>query len=170
MSRKLLLIVILLCLAAGIIGRGLAQTQPAPGLLVGSWELTLYTDMVGPREGSVPALVTFTSDLTAIADGGAGTLTPFWPPHRGSSVTTAHGIWQPSPAVGNFYVHVISLSIDSSGILNTKADFTMTVGLNETGDKLSGGYSFQMTGPGGDIVASGSGTVTGQLIPHALLP
>jgi hypothetical protein len=45
----------------------------------------------------------------------------------------------------------------------------MTAELNATGDQF-GGYSFGVVDPSGHVIASGSGTVAGQLRVHLLLP
>jgi hypothetical protein len=42
--------------------------------------------------------------------------------------------------------------------------------LDSTGDHFSGSYDFELVDPTGHAITRGSGTVTGQKIPHPLLP
>jgi hypothetical protein len=42
--------------------------------------------------------------------------------------------------------------------------------LDSTGNHFSGSYQFELVDPTGHILTTGSGTVSGQRIPHPLLP
>ncbi len=46
----------------------------------------------------------------------------------------------------------------------------MTVGLSAAGDQFSGGYTSEVVDLAGHLLSASSGTVSGQLIPHPLLP
>jgi hypothetical protein len=84
--------------------------------------------------------------------------------------TAGHGIWQPAPAFGNLYIQFISLMVNQNGSLYARKTVTMGGALDSTGNNFSGSYSFVLADPNGGVLATGSGTVTGQRIPHPVLP
>ena len=84
--------------------------------------------------------------------------------------TPGHGIWQPGPAVGNLFIQFISLMVNQNSTLQAKKIVTITGALDSTGNQFSGNYSYHLVDPTGRVITRGSGTVTGQKIPHPLLP
>ena len=133
-------------------------TKPS---LVGSWEFKVRPNLNPSTETLIAGLATFTSDGTVIeTDTSEAAL----------HLTPGHGIWQPSPAIGNWFIRFISLVANPHGTLHSKRIVTLTVALNSTGDQFNGGYSFEVIAPSGHVTATGSGTVAGQLMVHPLLP
>jgi hypothetical protein len=47
---------------------------------------------------------------------------------------------------------------------------TLTVAVNSAGDQFSGGYSFEVVDPTGHVLTTVTGTLSGQLMQHPLLP
>ena len=84
--------------------------------------------------------------------------------------TPGHGIWQPGSAVGNLFIQFISLMVNPNTTLHAKKIVTITAALDSTGNHFSGNYHDELVDPTGHIITMGSGTVTGQRIPHPLLP
>jgi hypothetical protein len=138
-----------------------AQSSGTGASLVGSWEFTLKPNP-GPTSTPVTeGLATFTSDLTVIETDTDEIVT---------HLTPGHGIWQPSPVFGSWFIRFTSLGANLDGTLRSKRIVTMTVALNSTHHQFSGGYSFEVDDASGHAIATGSGTVTGRLMPHPLLP
>jgi hypothetical protein len=172
MRRKL----VIACMSCGLI---LSAIQPLaaqatnPPSLAGSWQLTLIAG--GPPASSpavvpVPGLATFTSD-GSVVETDATEVVPMMIA-AGTAVygTPGHGIWQPGPAVGNLFIQFISLMVNPNTTLHSKKIVTITGALDSTGNHFSGNYHFELVDPTGHIITMGSGTVTGQRIPHPLLP
>jgi hypothetical protein len=84
--------------------------------------------------------------------------------------TPGHGIWQPSPAIGNLYIQFVSLMVNQNATLHSRKTVTMTGAVDSTGNVFTGSYNYQFVNASGAVIAMGSGTVTGQKIPHPLLP
>jgi hypothetical protein len=171
MRRQILVACILCCLAAALtIQPGHARTAQNTQTLVGSWQLTLVPNVPpgDPPTIAIPGLATFTSDETAIATAGGVIVGPVSSSTVSNGVTPAHGIWQPSPAVGRFFIKLIGLVTNANGSLQATRTFTTTVAPNAAGDQFSGAYTLEIVE--GNIVVISTGTVTGQLIPHPLLP
>jgi hypothetical protein len=84
--------------------------------------------------------------------------------------TPGHGIWQPAPAVGYLFIQFISLRVNHNGTLHAKKIVTITGALDSTGNHFTGNYGYELVDPTGRVITTGSGTVTGQRIPHPLLP
>jgi hypothetical protein len=137
-----------------------AQTGgPAPSL-TGSWQFTEQSNSAAVAV-VVSGLATFTADGSAVeTDTG----------EAAAHATPGHGIWQPAPVFGSLYIQFISLSANPNGSLHSKRIVKMFVTPNAAGDQFSGEYSFEVVDPTGRVMTTGSGTVTGQLIPHPLLP
>lgn len=129
--------------------------------LIGSWEIIATADSA-PSAEITPALATFTPEGSVI-EADALELAP-------SRSTPGHGIWQLSPAVPNFFVRVTNIVARPDASHYAKRILTMTVGLNSTGDEFSGGYSFEVVEPSGQVLTTGSGTVSGKRMIHPLLP
>lgn len=84
--------------------------------------------------------------------------------------TPGHGLWQPGPAIGNLFIQFISLLLNQNETLHAKKIVTITGSLDSTGNHFRGSYSYELVNPAKVVIATGSGTVTGQKIPHPLLP
>ena len=169
MRRKL----VIACMSCGLI---LSAIQPLaaqatnPPSLAGSWQLTLTP--ISPT-ASVPvrvaALATFTSDGSVI-ETDATEAVPMMVEGTAVYGTPGHGIWQPGPAISNFFIQFISLLLNQDETLHAKKIVTITGSLDSTGNHFRGSYSYELVNPGGVVIVTGSGTVTGQKIPHPLLP
>jgi len=140
------------------LNRLIAATAPT---LVGSWEFTVMpTTNAHTAAVSIEGLATFTSDGTVVE-----TDTSLWPSAHGQ------GIWQNGPIPGGYlFVRFTSLMANLNGALHTKRTVTMLITVNSTGDRFKGNYTFEVVNGKGDIIASGSGNVTGELMTHPLLP
>ena len=135
--------------------------QDGKPALVGSWE---FTEKPNPsRSAGTPAegLATFTSDGTAMESDTSETAL---------HLTLGHGIWQPSPAIGNWFIRFTSLAANPDGTLHSKRIVSMTVELNSMGDQFRGDYSLEVVDPSGRLITTGFGTVAGQLMVHPSLP
>jgi hypothetical protein len=172
MRRKL----VLGCMSCGLILSAIqplaAQTTNPPSL-AGSWQLTLIPASPPgsvPPVAPVPGLATFTSD-GSVVETDATEVVPMMIA-AGTAVygTPGHGIWQPGPAVGNLFIQFISLLVNHNATLHAKKIVTITGALDSTGNHFSGNYHDELVDPTGHIITTGSGTVTGQKIPHPLLP
>jgi hypothetical protein len=172
MRRKL----VIACMSCGLT---LSAIQPLsaqatnPPSLAGSWQLTLIA--VGPPASSpavvpVPGLATFTSDGSMV-ETDATEVVPMMN-GGGTAVygTPKHGIWQPGPAVGNLFIQYISLLVNHNTTVHAKKVVTITGALDSSGNQFNGNYSYKLIDPTGHAIAMGSGTVTGERIPHPLLP
>ena len=160
-SRVLILIFIL---------GGCSFGQSVLPSLAGSWEfrLTPNPDATGSTR-VVSGLATFTTDGSVIETDSSEVI----PGQilRETFATPGHGIWQPGPAAGNLFVQFTSIVTNPDGSLRAKKIYTMTVRLTANGTQFRGAYNFELVNPDGQHgLASGSGTVTGQLMVHPLLP
>ena len=170
MRRKLTLA----CLSLGIIlsaSQPLAAQVTAQLSLAGSWQLTL-TPATPTASALIPiqGLATFTSDGSVIEADATEVV-----PTIGSAGTTVygtpgHGIWQPGPAVGNLFIQFISLLVNHNETLHARKIVTITGALDSTGNHFRGNYDYELIDLTGHVIATGSGTVSGQKIPHPLLP
>jgi hypothetical protein len=88
----------------------------------------------------------------------------------GIRATGGHGIWQPAPAFGNLFIQFISLVVNPNGSLYARKTVTITGALDSAGNNFSGSYGYVLADPNGGVLATGSGAVAGQTIPHPLLP
>jgi hypothetical protein len=142
-----------------------------PSSLAGSWQLTLIP--ISPL-ASVPkpieSLATFTSDGSVIETDATEVIPMMNSSGTAVYATPGHGIWQPGPAISNLFIQFISLMVNPNTTLHAKKIVTITGSLDATGNHFKGSYSFELVGPTGHIITTGSGTVTGQRIPHPLLP
>jgi hypothetical protein len=151
--------------------KSFAAAKPS---LAGSWELT-FTPSGPPTPPVVviPGFATFTTNGSVIETDGSE-LAP-GPASSNSAATygsPGHGIWQLSPCLCSFYISYISLTVNASGSLNSKAVTvaTVTAATSTTGTTFTGQYTTTTTGPAGAPPVTTSGTLTGSLIPHPLLP
>ena len=171
MFRKTLLVSI-------VCGLMLLLAQPksllaAKPSLAGSWELTL-TPNTPPTPPAIefPGLATFTTDGSMVETDGtelAPTVSATGAPAFG---TPGHGIWQLGPCLCNFYIQYISLGVNANGTLNSKSVTvaTVTTATTTSGPTFTGQYTTTTTGPAGTPPKTTTGAITGQLIPHPLLP
>jgi len=157
---------------SGLIATALQPTPMAAATptLTGSWQFTL-TPATSSTPVPIPGLATFTTDGSVIETDG----TEFVPstvtttPPLAAASSPGHGIWEPAPVAGSFYVQYFSLVFESTGALYAKNVTTMMVTPNSTGNQFTGTYSTdQIIGSVTKVLATGS--VTGQLIPHQPLP
>jgi hypothetical protein len=146
-----------------------AQAANGPSL-AGSWQLNLRP--VSPTASGplrVAALATFTSDGSVI-ETDATEVIPMMVEGTAVYGTPGHGIWQPGPAISNLFIQFISLLLNQNETLHAKKIVTITGSLDSTGNHFRGSYSYELVTPAGAVIVTGSGTVTGQKIPHPLLP
>jgi hypothetical protein len=137
-----------------------AQTGGTLPSLTGSWQFAEQSNSAAAA-AVVSGLATFTSDGSVVETDTA---------EAASHATPGHGVWQPAPAVGTVYVQFMGMLANPNGSLHSRKVVTMFVTPNTAGDQFSGDYSFEVVDPTGRVPSTGSGTVTGQLIPHPLLP
>jgi hypothetical protein len=162
------------CISFGI---ALVGTQPVVGQtanspsLAGSWELTLLP--ISPIAAPlipISGLATFTSGGSVVETDATETVPTVGSTGMAIYGTPGHGIWQPGPAIGNLFIQLVSLLLNHNGSLHAKKTVTIAGRLDSTGNQFSGNYSFEVVDPTGRVIATGSGTVTAQRIPHPLLP
>ena len=153
-----------------VVATVVAQTNPPS--LAGSWQFTLIpSSPTAAAPMPIDALATFTSDGSTVETDSTEVVPPPSATNNGATYSTpGHGIWQPGPAAGNLFIQFINLQLTKNGALHAKRTVTITGVMDSTGNQFSGNYSYQITDPGGHVTATGSGTVTGQRIPHPLLP
>jgi len=169
MRGKLLLAWLCFGLSLSAVQPVAAQAANLPSL-AGSWQLA-FTPL--SPTASVPVrvagLVTFTSDGSVI-ETDATEVVPMM--FEGTAVygTPGHGIWQHGPAISNFFIQFISLLLNQNETLHAKKIVTITGSLDSTGNHFRGSYSYELVNPRNVVIVTGSGTVTGQKIPHPLLP
>jgi hypothetical protein len=166
---------LLVCLFSGLVLlalQPLAAQTPNTSPLVGSWLITLTPNSppVTPPVVPISGLATFTSDGSVIETDATEVVPTIAVTGSTTYGTPGHGIWQPSPAIGHLFIQFFSLVVNPDTTLHAKKTFTITVSLDATGTQMSGGYSFLVVDPTGHAITMGSGTVSGQKIPHPLLP
>ena len=172
MRRKL----VLTCMSFGLLLLAiepLAAQATNPPSLAGSWQLTFIA--AGPPVSSpavvpVPGLATFTSGGSVIETDATEVIPMMNAAGTAVYATPGHGIWQPGPAVGNFFIQFISLLVNQNETLHAKKIVTITGALDSTGNHFRGNYASELVDPTGRVIIRGSGTVTGEKIPHPLLP
>ena len=169
MRRKLLLACMCFGLSLSAAQTVAAQAANLPSL-AGSWQLALTP--LSPS-ASVPvrvaALATFTSDGSVI-ETDATEAVPIMVEGTAVYGTPGHGIWQPGPAISTLFIQFISLLLNQNETLHAKKIVTITGSLDSTGNHFRGSYSYELVNRAKVVIATGSGTVTGQKIPHPLLP
>jgi hypothetical protein len=169
MKRGLLLS----CISLGIalVGSQPVVAQTNSPSLAGSWELTLLP--LSPTAAAlipISGLATFTSDGSVVETDATEVVPAVGSTGMAIYGTPGHGIWQPGPAVGNLFIQFVSLLVNHNGSLHARKAVTITGRLDSTGNQFSGNYSFEVLDPTGRVIATGSGTVTAQKIPHPLVP
>jgi hypothetical protein len=161
--------------ASIVYGLVAAASQPmlaATPSLTGSWYFTLKPTTPAPTPAGfeIPGLATFTADGSVIETDGSE-FAPFPSSSAiGKAGTPGHGIWQLANTPITLYVKYISLVLDADGALYAMNVTTMFLTVNATtGSTFSGTYTTeQVMGTVTKILSFGS--VSGQLIPHVLLP
>jgi hypothetical protein len=143
-----------------------AMAAAATPSLVGSWQFTMAPTTPPIPSIPVPGLATFTSDGTVVETNALEVV----PGSTPTFSSPGHGIWQPGPAVPTLYVQFISIVANPNGSLNAKDNTTMNLILNAAGTQFKGGYTTVRVDPTGKTIQTISGTVSGKIIPHPLLP
>jgi hypothetical protein len=169
---KTKLVISLVIFGAVLSGMGAPASQPTTPSLAGSWQLTLTPAGPFPTpNATVQALATFTSDGSVI-ETDSSELALISPAVVATAIraTPGHGIWQPAPAVGNLFIQFISLVVNQNQSLYARKTVTINGVLDSAGNNFSGTYSYVLVDPNGHVLNTGSGTVSGQRIPHPLLP
>ncbi len=166
------LVLALLILGTVWWGMGTLAAQGTAPSLAGSWQLTLTSAHPSPpvTAPTIYALATFTSDGSVIETDSSGGALPSATLRATTRTTNGHGIWQPAPAVGNLFIQFINLVVTESGGLYGRKTVTISGALDAAGNNFSGTYSYVLADPAGGVLATGSGMVTGQRIPHPALP
>ncbi len=169
MSRKTLLASLIFGLA--VLVPQPAHPQATGPTLAGSWQFTLTpASPTLPPAIPIPGLVTFTTDGSLVETNALEVVPSSGPSATPTFSTPGHGIWQPGPAVTNFFVQFISIVANPNGSLAGRNVTTMTVSVNSAGSQFSGSYTTTLVEPTGQVPKTTSGTVTGQRIPHPKLP
>ena len=160
MPRRVLYISVFCSLLLFLIQPVSVAQSAASAPLVGSWNFRAKPNSPTATI-AVSGLLTFTSDGTVIeTDTSEAAL----------GATPAHGIWQPGPVPGHWFVRFSSLRANANGSLRSRRIVTLGITVNSTGDEFSGGFSFEVVDPTGHILTTGTGTIVGQLMPHPALP
>jgi hypothetical protein len=164
------------CVFLGMIllaGRHLGAQTVTPPSLVGSWQLSFVP--VSPAPTAVPAvqipgLVTFTADgtlvetdATEVTPGAAAT-------NAATSGTPGHGIWQPGPAAGNFFIQFMSLVVNHAGVLQDRRVVTITGAIDNTGNHFAGNFESHLISPSGHVTGTTMGSFTADRLVHPALP
>jgi hypothetical protein len=171
MTRRRVFAVSMCCLILSAIHPLFAQDPPLPSM-AGSWELTFSrgTPTASRVITPIAGLATFTSDGSMVETDATQVI----PMTTASGVavygTPGHGIWQPGPAIGNLFIRFTTLIVRHNARLYARKIVTLTGALDETGSQFSGNYGSELVASGGRIIATESGTVTGQKMDHPLLP
>ena len=171
MTRKAILLSLFL-------GLTLLGIQPAAGQfastapLVGSWQFTITPNRptATPPVVPIPALATFTADGGVIETDGTEAVPALVSTVNVVYGTPGHGIWQPAPAIGNLFIQFISLMVNPNGSLHARRIVEIIGALDSTGNNFKGTYDSQVVDPTGHAITVIRGTMTGQKIPHPLLP
>ncbi|HEY6332023.1 MAG TPA: hypothetical protein VI756_22025 [Blastocatellia bacterium] len=165
--------------AAILIGSAALAIRPNPAKssgkeLVGSWQLTL-TAASQTTTPTVPvvSLVNFTSDGGAV--GSLGPLaTAFLPAPVGSTPAPGSGLavgnWNGGPIPGHAVFKLVSVTTDTNGMLLATQTVQALVTPNGDNNGFTGTYSLTVADALNNLVASGSGTVSGTPIGHFLPP
>jgi hypothetical protein len=137
--------------------------------LTGSWQFTLTPSTPTTAALEIPGLATFTSDGSVIETDGSE-FAPSSPSAVRRAATPGHGIWQLANTPITLYVKYLSLVLDEDGALYATNVTTMFLTVNATtGSTFTGTYTTeQVIGTVTKVLSSGS--VSGKLIPHVLLP
>ena len=171
MKRRIVALSALACFMLLMIQPVLAQGGAAS--LVGSWELTLVPSLPpGPPAIEIPGLANFTSDGGAVATGsailvGTGGLTST---STLSGPTPAIGNWNAGGPVGDAAFKLVSIITNADGTLFATRTLQALVTPGSGGSSFTGSYSYTIVNTAGTTIASGSGTISGSLIPHFLPP
>ena len=167
------LVIALLSLGATFLASESLPGQTPPPSLAGSWQFNLVPANPNPNvtDPTIHALATFTSDGSVIETDSSQVAPILSTVARGVRAGTAgHGIWQPAPAIGNLFIQFISLVVNPNATLYARKTVTINGALDSTGNTFTGSSSYSLVDGNGNLIGTGSGTVTGQRIPHPLLP
>jgi hypothetical protein len=148
-----------------------AQDLQLPSM-AGSWELAFSRSTPAASRVITPiaGLATFTSDGSMVETDATQVIPMVTASGAAVYGTPGHGIWQPGPAIGNLFIRFTTLIVRHNARLYARKIVTLTGTLDETGNQFSGNYGSELVASGGRIIATESGTVTGQKMDHPLLP
>lgn len=168
MRRKIIAICIA-CFFLACFGIQSGSAQGTSPSLTGSWQLTLVPNTLPTFQ--VAGLANFTSDGGAVATAsailaGTGDIASTSPV---SSPTPAIGNWNDGGAANRAVFKVLSIITNPDGSLFATRTF-IADGISSTGSSFTGSYSYQVVDTSNNTIASGSGTISGTLIPHFLPP
>jgi hypothetical protein len=168
MRQKFFVVCALVGLIAFVTQPGFAQTQAS---LVGSWQLTLVANGP-PTPPAIPVagLANFTSDGGAVATAAGILVGPVTSTTPTTPLNPAFGNWNDGGAIGHAAFRLVSLITNADGSLYATRTFDAFVAPSSGGTTFSGTYSFTVVNTSGTVIASGSGTINGTLIPHFLPP
>jgi len=169
MKRRAILIGMFLSLILLAIQPAAAQF-PSTSPLVGTWQLTLTPNSPTPPVVPIPALATFTADGSVVETDGSEATPAMVSRLHIVYGTPGHGIWQPAPAIGNLFIQFISLMVNPNASLHARKIVTIIGALDSTGDNFKGTYDSHVVDPTGHTIVMSTGAVTGERIPHPLLP
>ncbi|MGH9822099.1 MAG: hypothetical protein ACREDR_02400 [Blastocatellia bacterium] len=172
MPRRLFAALVLCGIAAFVAQPAFAQSPS----IIGTWQMTLIPN-TPPSPPTIPiaGLASFHSDNTAEATGGGVLVGPIPDPVSTAPLggpTPALGYWSPGPGPAStlFILQFTSLITNENGTLFATRSFVATVNVNAANNQFSGSYSFTITDTSGNVIDTGSGTITGKLIPRILPP
>ena len=174
MKMKLLLAPIFLgmiLLASPHLG---AQTVTPPSL-PGSWQLTFGPASPTVVSPAVPAvqfqgLATFTVDGSLVETDATEVIPGIAATNGATSGTPGHGIWQPGPAAGSFFIQFMSLVVNHTGVLQDRRIVTITGTIDMTGNHFTGTYESHEISPAGRVSATTMGNFTADRMTHPALP
>ena len=122
LHRRLSLLSFCALLVSLIQPAAVAQSVPMSPL-VGSWDFTIKPSS-SLNTTTVSGLLTFTSDGTVV-EGDTS--------EAAVHATPGHGIWQPSPVAGHWFVRFTSLMPNANGSLHSRRIVTLTLAQNSAG-------------------------------------
>jgi hypothetical protein len=161
-------------LSVGLIlfaGHGYAARATTPSTsLAGSWQLVLLpvTPVVPPAP--VHGLVTFTTDGSLVETDATEVVPIITSAATPSHGTPGHGIWQPGPVFGTYYIRFVTLIVDNNGVLKATKTVIITGTLDSTGNTFAGTYSYQVVDSAGNVIGTGSGRASADRMIHSPLP
>ena len=165
MLRKIFAALATAAILALVVQPALAQTST----LTGSWQLTLVPNLPpGPPIIPIAGLANFTSDGGAVATA-AGVIVGSDPSLSGTGLNPAFGNWNGAVIPGEFAIVLVGDITAANGALVATRNFRALVTFPQS-NEFTGSYTLTITDTSGNVLSSGSGTITGNFIPHFLPP